>query len=236
MMCTNRDLPTKLRPGDINHATNDAPSAFSYRSIGTPSAPIEPPIGDEVHWRLLAHMTLNLRRLAERESLCTALSLYDFRSRTDRQARPAARQSADRHLRREGRTPRRTDRRSPGQRFRGAFEHRRTNGRWRRRGVSARHDPEPAARAVRVSQFVLAPAHPLRRQQRVLSMAIPDRAQSHPLIAALHPVLRRLSQLRRATQPPDLAATPVLAHGHQRAAGWKPGPWCMTGATGRNPR
>jgi type VI secretion system protein ImpG len=40
-----------------------------------------------VHWRLLSHLTLNLRRLADRESLCTALSLYDFRARTDRQAR-----------------------------------------------------------------------------------------------------------------------------------------------------
>ena len=86
-LCTNRDLPTRLGPGDIDHPTTETPGAFTYRSVGAPSAPVQPPLGDEVHWRLLAHMTLNLRRLAERESLCTALSLYDFRARTDRQAR-----------------------------------------------------------------------------------------------------------------------------------------------------
>ena len=87
LTCTNRDLPTKLRPGDINVPTPDTPGAFTYRSIGSPSAPISPPSGDEVHWLLLSHMTLNLRRLADRESLCAALSLYDFRARNDRQAR-----------------------------------------------------------------------------------------------------------------------------------------------------
>ena len=86
-MCTNRDLASKLRPGDISTPTPDTPGAYSYRSIGKPSAPIEPPLGDEVHWRLLSHLTLNLRRLANRESLCTALSLYDFRARSDRQAK-----------------------------------------------------------------------------------------------------------------------------------------------------
>lgn len=87
IVCTNRDLPTKLRPGDISTPTPETPGAFTYRSIGTPSAPIAPPDGEEIHWRLLSHMTLNLRRLADRESLCTALSLYDFRARSDRQAR-----------------------------------------------------------------------------------------------------------------------------------------------------
>jgi len=86
-LCTNRDLPTRLGPGDIGQPTPETPGAFTYRSVGSPSAPVQPPIGDEVHWRLLAHMTLNLRRLADRESLCTALALYDFRARTDRQAR-----------------------------------------------------------------------------------------------------------------------------------------------------
>ncbi|MEZ6037386.1 MAG: type VI secretion system baseplate subunit TssF [Planctomycetota bacterium] len=87
LVCSNRDLPTRLGPGDICHPAPDSPNAFQYRSIGTPSPPIQPPSGDEVHWRLLSHLTLNLRRIADRDSLCTALSLYDFRARTDRQAR-----------------------------------------------------------------------------------------------------------------------------------------------------
>lgn len=85
--CTNRNLPTRLGPGDIETPTTETPRAFRFRNLGSPSAPIQPPLGDEVHWRLLAHMTLDLRRLADRDSLCTALSLYDFRARTDRQAR-----------------------------------------------------------------------------------------------------------------------------------------------------
>jgi len=85
--CTNRGLPTRLGPGDIATPTTETPGAFQFRNIGSPSAPIQPPLGDEVHWRLLSHMTLDLRRLADRDSLCTALSLYDFRARSDRQAR-----------------------------------------------------------------------------------------------------------------------------------------------------
>jgi len=87
IVCSNRDLPTQLRPGDISTPTSETPGGFTFRSIGTPSAPVAAPLGDEVHWRLLAHMTLNLRRLSDRESLCTALTLYDFRARTDRQAK-----------------------------------------------------------------------------------------------------------------------------------------------------
>lgn len=87
LVCSNRDLPTRLGPGDICHATPETPGFFTYRNIGAPSSPVPPPAGDDVHWRLLAHMTLNLRRLGDRDSLCTALSLYDFRARVDRQAR-----------------------------------------------------------------------------------------------------------------------------------------------------
>lgn len=86
-VCTNRDLPTRLGPGDISQPTTETPGVFTYRSVGSPCAPIQPPLGDEVHWRLLSHMTLNLRRLGDRESLCSAIALYDFRARTDRQAR-----------------------------------------------------------------------------------------------------------------------------------------------------
>ncbi len=87
LVCSNRDLTTRLGPGDINHATPDTPGAFDYRSVGAPSTPVPPPMGDDVHWRLLAHMTLNLRRLGDRDSLTTALSLYDFRARVDRQSK-----------------------------------------------------------------------------------------------------------------------------------------------------
>jgi type VI secretion system protein ImpG len=86
-MCSNRDLPSRLRPGDICEPTPSAPGSYVYRSIGKPSAPIAPPIGDEVHWRLLSHMTLNLRRMSDVDSLRTTLALYDFRARSDRQAR-----------------------------------------------------------------------------------------------------------------------------------------------------
>jgi type VI secretion system protein ImpG len=87
VMCSNRDLPSRLRPGDICEPTPSAPGSYVYRSIGKPSAPIAPPIGDEVHWRLLSHMTLNLRRMSDVDSLRTTLALYDFRARSDRQAR-----------------------------------------------------------------------------------------------------------------------------------------------------
>ncbi|HEX5053712.1 MAG TPA: type VI secretion system baseplate subunit TssF [Planctomycetota bacterium] len=87
LTCSNRDLPTRLGPGDIAKPATETSAVFNYRNIGTPTPPVPPPLGDEVYWRLLAHMTLDLRRLADRDSLCTAMSLYDFRARVDRQAR-----------------------------------------------------------------------------------------------------------------------------------------------------
>ena len=85
--CTNRDLPTRIGPGDLCEPHPEAPHAFVYENVTSPSAPVPAPVGDEVHWRLLAQLTTNLSRLADRNTLCTALSLYDFRARVDRQAR-----------------------------------------------------------------------------------------------------------------------------------------------------
>lgn len=87
LLCTNRDLPTKLRPGEISKPGPETSAAFNFQSLGTPTAPVPPPLGDEVHWRLLAHLTLDVRRLADVDSLRTALALYDFRARVDRQAK-----------------------------------------------------------------------------------------------------------------------------------------------------
>jgi type VI secretion system protein ImpG len=87
LLCSNRDLPTRLGPGDILKPAPETSTAFNYRNLGTPTPPIPTPLGDEVYWRLLAHMTLNLRRIGDRESFCTMLALYDFRSRVDRQSR-----------------------------------------------------------------------------------------------------------------------------------------------------
>jgi type VI secretion system protein ImpG len=87
LWCTNRDLPLRLGPGDIARPAADTSTAFSFRNLGAPTPPVPPPLGDEVYWRLLAHLSLDLQRLATVTNLRTALALYDFRARGDRQAR-----------------------------------------------------------------------------------------------------------------------------------------------------
>lgn len=87
LWCTNRDLPLRLGPGDIARPAADTSQAFTFRNLGTPTGPVPPPLGDEVYWRLLAHLTLDLQRIGDTNSLRTALLLYDFRARVDRQAR-----------------------------------------------------------------------------------------------------------------------------------------------------
>src|SRR5690606_26982035 len=87
LVCTNRSFPDRLGLGDIHEPASTAPTAFSYRNITRPTTTIPAPAGADVHWQLLAHLSLNYRSLLDVESLRALLGLYDFRARSDRQAR-----------------------------------------------------------------------------------------------------------------------------------------------------
>jgi type VI secretion system protein ImpG len=50
--------------------------------------PVRPPLGSELHWRLLSHLSLNQRSLMEPGTLKALLELYNFQTTADQ---PAAR-------------------------------------------------------------------------------------------------------------------------------------------------
>jgi type VI secretion system protein ImpG len=89
LTCTNRQLPAKLKPGDVNVPTSGSPTFARFKNITKPLPAVPPPLGTDLHWRLLSHLALNYLSLIDLDSLRTLLGLYNFRARVDRQAENA---------------------------------------------------------------------------------------------------------------------------------------------------
>ncbi len=83
--CTNRDLPAELRAGDITEPTDTTPQGVRFRNIIKPTPTICPPIGNQLQWRLISHMSLNYVSLTDVERFKELLRVYDFESRQDKQ-------------------------------------------------------------------------------------------------------------------------------------------------------
>lgn len=83
LTCTNRSLPTRLQVGDVSVPTPLSPSAVRFKNITAVRQPLRPPLGSEVHWRLLSHLALNQRSLLDAEALRAVLELYNFETSAD---------------------------------------------------------------------------------------------------------------------------------------------------------
>ncbi|HMI94330.1 MAG TPA: type VI secretion system baseplate subunit TssF [Polyangiales bacterium] len=78
LTCTNRMLAANLRAGDICMPTPRSPTVARFRNITGVTPPIQPPLGDELYWRLLAHLAINQRSLGEGDNLRALCALYCF--------------------------------------------------------------------------------------------------------------------------------------------------------------
>jgi len=87
LMCTNRDLPLRLRPGEINRPTTDIPSTLQVRDLGALSAPAPAPIGGDGLWRFFAHVLTGLNHFRDRDALRILLQLFNFPARYNLAAR-----------------------------------------------------------------------------------------------------------------------------------------------------
>ena len=85
LRCTNRDLPTALRAGDISQPTDTSPPGVGFRNLLRPTATIAPPLGKGLHWRLISHMSLNYVSLSNATHFKELLRVYDFQSEYDAQ-------------------------------------------------------------------------------------------------------------------------------------------------------
>lgn len=84
LTCTNGTLPENIQIGDISQATSSTPELVSFSNITIPTAGVQPPLGKNLLWRLLGHLSLNYTSLADTRSLKTLLGLYLFPDTSDR--------------------------------------------------------------------------------------------------------------------------------------------------------
>ena len=91
LTCTNRQLPTRLKMGDIRIATPSSPTFARFKNVTKVTPTVPPPLGDDVFWRLLSHLSVNFTTLSRVESLRNVIGLYNFRALVDRQAEQANR-------------------------------------------------------------------------------------------------------------------------------------------------
>lgn len=88
---TNRNLPEKLRRGDVRVPTGSSPEFAEFQNVLPPTGPMAPPLGDGLEWKLISNMSLNYLSLASVDSLRAILSVYNFGARYDKQVREAMR-------------------------------------------------------------------------------------------------------------------------------------------------
>lgn len=84
--CTNRSLPGQLKLGEISQPTPASPTLARFRNIVAVTKPIRPPLGSELHWRLVAHLAANRSSLSEIDVLRSLLELYNFQGLVDQQS------------------------------------------------------------------------------------------------------------------------------------------------------
>lgn len=95
VVCSNGRLPQGLAAGDINTVTDRCPPGVRLRNLAKPTVSVPPPIGPQLEWRLVSHLGLNWRSLADVETLRSVIDLYDARALVDHQARQGHRRLID---------------------------------------------------------------------------------------------------------------------------------------------
>lgn len=84
--CSNRNLASRLKVGDVSVATSSSPEFARFRNITPISRSLRPPLGKGLHWRLISHLSLNYLSLTSVEALRGILELYNYQALYDRQA------------------------------------------------------------------------------------------------------------------------------------------------------
>jgi type VI secretion system protein ImpG len=83
LTCTNRSLPGELQVGDLCMPTADTPSGVTFSNIGMVSRPTRPPLGSDLAWHFVAHLSAFRRGMADLEALKAMLLLYNRQEDVD---------------------------------------------------------------------------------------------------------------------------------------------------------
>ncbi len=81
--CTNRSLPAELRVGDVSQPTPSSPTVARFRNLLPVTPPVRPPLGTELHWRLLAHLAASRASRGDVQVLRALLELYNLQGIAD---------------------------------------------------------------------------------------------------------------------------------------------------------
>ena len=92
LTCTNGAIAGKLQAGDINKPTSTTPNFIQFVNITRVTNSLPPPMGPDLHWRLISNMALNYTSLTNIDALRTVLSTYNFSAFYDRQVQRASQQ------------------------------------------------------------------------------------------------------------------------------------------------
>jgi type VI secretion system protein ImpG len=79
LLCTNGFLPEEIRTGDIAVPTSSTPEQVAFKNLRPPTSNILPPLGTDLLWRLISHLSLNYASLSNTENLQKLLNLYLFK-------------------------------------------------------------------------------------------------------------------------------------------------------------
>lgn len=86
LTCSNRRLPEGLQLGDVQVPSDSSPAFVKFRNITVPTVSVMPPLGTDLHWRLISHLSLNYVSLVDVEALRGVLELYNFQVLRDPRA------------------------------------------------------------------------------------------------------------------------------------------------------
>ncbi|MFZ7236309.1 type VI secretion system baseplate subunit TssF [Avibacterium gallinarum] len=78
--CTNREIPTNLKVGDICIGTETNPAIVEFKNITRPSMPLHPLLDGTLAWKLISNSSLNYLSLLEIEALKEIIRTYDLPS------------------------------------------------------------------------------------------------------------------------------------------------------------
>lgn len=80
LVCTNRDIPSYLKVGDICVKTDKNPAVADFQNITRPSIPLHPILDGTLAWKLISNASLNYLSLLEINALKEIIKTYDLPS------------------------------------------------------------------------------------------------------------------------------------------------------------
>ncbi|MGF1742208.1 type VI secretion system baseplate subunit TssF [Vibrio profundum] len=86
LLSSNARLAERLSAGEISEPTHNTLGHITFANITKPTQSVSPQVSGELHWQLIANMSLNYMSLSNIDVLKVLLSTYDFHARVDRQA------------------------------------------------------------------------------------------------------------------------------------------------------